>query len=84
MALGLSILVYIITENQQIHQNDHFIVMSSEMLLHVSVYRRHHQGAHVILTSCLYVGVHYKKNNGVFSKLVTTLTTCVGRVAQTV
>jgi hypothetical protein len=45
--------------------NDHFIVMSSQMLLHVSAYQRHHQGAHMILTSYLYIGVHYKKNNGV-------------------
>jgi hypothetical protein len=28
------------------HQNDHFIVMSSQTLLHVSVYERHHKGAH--------------------------------------
>jgi hypothetical protein len=46
------------------HQNDHFIVMSSQTLLHVPAYQRHHQGAHIILTSYLYVGVHYKKNNG--------------------
>jgi hypothetical protein len=45
--------------------NGHFIVMSSQILLHVSAYQRHHQGAHMILTSYLYVGVHYKKNNGV-------------------
>jgi hypothetical protein len=45
--------------------NDHFIVMSSQMLLHVSAYQRHHQGPHMILRSYLYVGVHYKKNNGV-------------------
>jgi hypothetical protein len=75
--------------------------MSSQRLLHVSAYQRHHQGAHIILTSylyvsvtksnaptcfgvptpssgssydphkllILYVGVHYKKNNGVSSKL---------------
>jgi hypothetical protein len=43
--------------------------MSSQTLLHVSAYQRHHQGARMILTSCLYVGVHYKKNNGVSSKL---------------
>jgi hypothetical protein len=32
-----------------IASNDHFIVMSSQMLLHVSAYKRHHQGAHMIL-----------------------------------
>jgi hypothetical protein len=42
--------------------NDHFIAMSSQTLLHVSAYQRHHQGAHTILTSYLYVGVLYKKN----------------------
>jgi hypothetical protein len=36
---------YIVVENQQMHQNDHFIVMSSQTLLHVLVYQRHHQGA---------------------------------------
>jgi hypothetical protein len=50
------------------HQNDHFIVMSSQTLLHVSAYLRHLQGARSILTSYLYVGVHYKKNNEVLSK----------------
>jgi hypothetical protein len=48
--------------NQQMHQNDHFIVMSSQTLLHVSAYQRHHQGAHKILTSYLYVGVHHRKS----------------------
>jgi hypothetical protein len=57
--------VYILIEDQQMHQNDHFIVMSSQTLLHVSAYQRHHQRAHMILTSYIYVGVHYKKNNGV-------------------
>jgi hypothetical protein len=52
------------------YQHDHFIVMSSQMLLHVLAYQHHHQGAHMILTSYLYVGVHYKKNNGDSSKLV--------------
>jgi hypothetical protein len=66
--IGPSILVYIRVENQQMHQNDHFIVMSSQTLLHVSAYQRHHQGAHMILTSCLYVGVHYRKNNGIWSE----------------
>jgi hypothetical protein len=45
--------------------NDHFIVMSSQTLIHVSAYQRHHQGAHMILTSYLHVSVHYRKNNGV-------------------
>jgi hypothetical protein len=49
--------------------NDHFIVMSSQMLLHVSAYQRHHRGAHMILTSYLYVGVHYKKNNEVSNNI---------------
>jgi hypothetical protein len=51
--------------------NDHFVVMSSQMLLHVSAYQRHHQGAHTILTSYsrVYVGVHYKKNNGVSNNI---------------
>jgi hypothetical protein len=60
---------YTVIEKQPMHQNDHFIVMPSQMLLHVSAYQRHHQGAHLILTSHLYVGVHYKKNYGVLSKL---------------
>jgi hypothetical protein len=63
------ILVCIFIENQQTRQNYHFIVMLSQTLLHVSAYQRHHQGAHKILTSYLYVGVHYRKNNGVSSKL---------------
>jgi hypothetical protein len=67
--IGPNILVYILIGNQQMHQNDQFIVMSSQTLLHVLVHWHHHQGAHMILTSCLYVGVHYKKNNGVSSKL---------------
>jgi hypothetical protein len=53
---------YILIENQQMRQNDHLIVMSSQTLLRVSAYQRHHQGARVILTSYLYVGVHYGKN----------------------
>jgi hypothetical protein len=55
-------------ENQQINHNDHFIVLSSQTLLHVSAYHRQHQEAHMILTSYLYVGVHYRKNNGISSK----------------
>jgi hypothetical protein len=45
-------------KNQQMHQNYHFIVMLSQMLLHVSAHQHHHHGAHTILTSYLYVGVH--------------------------
>jgi hypothetical protein len=37
------------------HQNYHFIVMLSQMLLHVSAHQRHHQGAHTILTGYLSV-----------------------------
>jgi hypothetical protein len=36
-----------------VHQNDHFIVMLSQTLLHVSAYQRHHQRAHTILTKRL-------------------------------
>jgi hypothetical protein len=43
--------------------------MPSQTLLHVSACQRHHQGAHMILTSYLYVGVHYRKNNGISSEL---------------
>jgi hypothetical protein len=43
------------------YQNYPFIVMSIQTLLHVSAYQRHHQGDHIILTSYLYVGVHYRK-----------------------
>jgi hypothetical protein len=66
---GPSILVYISIENQQMPQNDHFIVMLSQTLLHVSAYLRHHQAAHMILTSCLHVGVHYRKKNGISSEI---------------
>jgi hypothetical protein len=45
--------------------NDHFIVMFSQ----ISAYQRHHQGAHMILTSYLHVGVHYEKNNGVSNNI---------------
>jgi hypothetical protein len=51
------------------HQNGHFIVKLSQTLLHVLAYQLHHQGAHMILTSCLYVGVHYRKNNGMSSEV---------------
>jgi hypothetical protein len=37
------------------HQNYHFIVMLSQMLVHVSTHHRHQQGAHTILTSYLSV-----------------------------
>jgi hypothetical protein len=60
----------IFIENQQMHQNDHFIVMSSQTLLHVSAYQRHHQGHHMIPTSYLYISVHYRKKNGISSKIV--------------
>jgi hypothetical protein len=62
-------LVYFFIESQQMHQNDHFNVMLSQMLLHVSAYQRHHQGAHMILTSYLNVGVHYRNNNGISSEV---------------
>jgi hypothetical protein len=61
---GLTNFVHIFIENQQMHQNDQFIVMLCQPLLHVSGYQCHHQGSHVILTSYLYVGVHCRKNNG--------------------
>jgi hypothetical protein len=51
------------------HQNDYFIVMLSQTLLHVSAYQRHHQGAHMIFTSYLYVGMHYRMNNGISSEV---------------
>jgi hypothetical protein len=38
LVIGPSVLVCILIENQQKHQNDHFIVMSSQTLLHVSAY----------------------------------------------
>jgi hypothetical protein len=50
-------------------QNDHFIVMLSQMLLHVSAHQRRHRGAHTILTSHLYVGVRYRSNNGIWSEV---------------
>jgi metal-dependent HD superfamily phosphatase/phosphodiesterase len=46
-----------ILKNQQMHQDDHFIVMLSQTLLHVSAHQRHHQGAHMILTSYLSVRI---------------------------
>jgi hypothetical protein len=29
------------------------------------VLKRNHQGAHMILASYIYIGVHYRKNNGI-------------------
>jgi hypothetical protein len=66
--VGPRILVYIFIANQQMHHNDHFIVILSQTLLHVSAYR-YHQGAHMILTSYLYVGVHCRKNDGISSEV---------------
>jgi hypothetical protein len=43
------------------HQNYHFIVMLSQMLLHVSAHQCHHQGAHMIVTGYFYDGAHYNK-----------------------
>jgi hypothetical protein len=67
--IGRSIFIYIFIENPHMHQNDHFIMMLSQTLLHVSVHQHHHQGAHMILTSYLYVGGHYRKNNGISSEV---------------
>jgi hypothetical protein len=53
-----TILIFLI-ENQQLHQNYHFIVMLSQTLLHVPAYQRHHQGAHMILTSYLFHSIPY-------------------------
>jgi hypothetical protein len=39
------------------HQNDYFIVLSSQTLLHVSAYQRHHPGVRMILTRYLHIGV---------------------------
>jgi hypothetical protein len=69
LVIGPSIVVYILIENQQMHQNGRFIVMFSQTLLHVSAYQHHREGAHMILTSYLYVGVYYKKNNGVSNNI---------------
>jgi hypothetical protein len=38
--IGPSILAYIFIENQQMHQNDHFIVMPIQTLLNVLAYQR--------------------------------------------
>jgi hypothetical protein len=47
-------------KNQQIHQICHFIVMLSQVLLHVSAHQHHHQGAHTILASYLSVYITQK------------------------
>jgi hypothetical protein len=39
------------------HQDDDFIVMLSQMFVHFSAHQRHHQGAHMILTSYLSVWI---------------------------
>jgi hypothetical protein len=65
-----NLLLCIFTENQQMYQNDHFIVMLSLTLLHASAYQCHHQEAHIILTSYLYVGEHYRRNNGISRDVV--------------
>jgi hypothetical protein len=75
LVIGPSIVVYIFTENQQKHKNDNFIVMLSQTLLHVSAYQSHHQGAHMVLTSYLYVGVHYRKNSGISSEVAPIIIT---------
>jgi hypothetical protein len=62
---------YIFIENQHMHKKYHFIVMLSQTLLCVTAYQRHHHGAHMILTSYLNVGVHYRKSNGVSSEAAT-------------
>jgi hypothetical protein len=56
-------------ENQQMHNNDNFILLSSQKLLHVSAYQRHHQRAHMILKNYLYFGMHNRNNNGISSKM---------------
>jgi hypothetical protein len=43
--------------------------MLNQTRLHVSAYQHHHQGAYMILTSYLYVGMHYRKNNGISSEV---------------
>jgi hypothetical protein len=53
------------------HQNHHIIVMLSQTILHVSVYQRYHEEAHVMVTSYLCVGVHYRKNNGISCEVAT-------------
>jgi hypothetical protein len=50
------------------HQNYHFIVMLSQMLLHDSARQRHLRGAHTILKS--YVSMYITKNKGISSEVV--------------
>jgi hypothetical protein len=69
LVVGPRILVYIFIENQRMRQNDQYIVMLSQTVLHVSACQRHYQRAHMILTSYLYVVVHYRKNNGISSEV---------------
>jgi hypothetical protein len=49
----------ILIENQQTHQNDNLVLMSSQTLLHVSTCKLHHQQAHTILTCYSHFDVHY-------------------------
>jgi hypothetical protein len=61
LVAGPSILVYIfIKTNKCIRIINHFIVMLSQMLLHVSAHQRHYQGAHTILKSYLSVYITKK------------------------
>jgi hypothetical protein len=46
------------------HQNYHFIVMFSQMRLHVSAQQREHTRS-----SQAIVGIHYRKNNGISSEV---------------
>jgi hypothetical protein len=52
LVTGPRMLLNILVGNQQMRQNDHLIVMSSQTLLHVSPYHRHHQGAYLTDFSC--------------------------------
>jgi hypothetical protein len=70
--------------------------MLSQTILNVSAYQRYHQGDQMILTSYLYDGVHYRRNDGISSEVVpvsivtlgvqVTMTSCLvytmGRVPQ--
>jgi hypothetical protein len=60
LVIGPRILACIFIRNQQMNQNDHIIVMSSQTLLHVSEYQRHYQAARMTLTTYVYVGVYYR------------------------
>jgi hypothetical protein len=63
LVAGPSVMVYTryLHKNQQVHQNYHFIVMLSQMLLHVSAHQRHRQGAYTILTSYLSMYITERK-----------------------